>query len=344
MAMAGGDPLHDKRETVLCGPDENKDTGELDPAWCEQGFSKEAFERQLEVRVRSMGEWEAEVELHGLPPAVANALRRVILAEVPSLAIERVMVGDNTSVIHDEVLAHRLGLVPVRADPTSFSEGEEGQPWSEESAAVFRLRASCNRGEGEGVKCVYSGDLEWLPAGVPDEGGRWPQDVAAFSREQAPCGQEGGGGPAPALEDILLAKLKPGQALDLVCVAVKGRGREHAKWSPVGTCWYRLVPEIRLAREVEGEALDELLNRTGRCGCFDPGSGRVLNPRGCWRCLEAVRALSGESAFSGLLELRKRKHSFIFTLEADGSVPACRLLPLALALLRSKFRSSLSLL
>ena len=57
----------------------------------------------------------------GVDASIANALRRVLLAEVPSMAIEKVFINNNTSIIQDEVLAHRLGLVPIKADPRGFN-------------------------------------------------------------------------------------------------------------------------------------------------------------------------------------------------------------------------------
>eukprot|EP00955_Chlamydomonas_euryale_P012362 132909-Chlamydomonas_euryale.AAC.1 len=53
----------------------------------------------------------------GCDPAIANALRRILIAEIPTVAIEHVYVLNNTSIIQDEVLAHRLGLLPLRFDP-----------------------------------------------------------------------------------------------------------------------------------------------------------------------------------------------------------------------------------
>ena len=64
---------------------------------------------------------ELEFDMVGVDAAIANALRRVLLAEVPSMAIEKVFINNNTSIIQDEVLAHRLGLIPIKADLRKFN-------------------------------------------------------------------------------------------------------------------------------------------------------------------------------------------------------------------------------
>lgn len=56
----------------------------------------------------------------GPDASIANALRRILIAEVPTMAIEKVFIENNTSVMQDEVLSHRLGLIPIKADPKKF--------------------------------------------------------------------------------------------------------------------------------------------------------------------------------------------------------------------------------
>ena len=51
--------------------------------------------------------------------------------------------------------------------------------------------------------------------------------------------------PKPLLDDILIAKMRPGQEIEMVLICEKGIGKTHAKWSPVCTAYYRLLPDIR---------------------------------------------------------------------------------------------------
>ena len=62
----------------------------------------------------------------GIDASIANSFRRILLAEVPTMAIEKVHVFNNTSVIQDEVLAHRLGLIPLKANPNLFKFKKDG--------------------------------------------------------------------------------------------------------------------------------------------------------------------------------------------------------------------------
>jgi DNA-directed RNA polymerase I and III subunit RPAC1 len=64
-----------------------------------------------------MDEEEIVFDLTGVEPPLANALRRILIAEIPTMAIEKVHMWQNTSVIPDENLAHRVGLIPIKADP-----------------------------------------------------------------------------------------------------------------------------------------------------------------------------------------------------------------------------------
>jgi len=68
------------------------------------------------VKVHELTRYSIKFELFETDLAVANALRRIMISEVPTMTIDLVEVRENTSALHDEFLAHRLGLVPLVSD------------------------------------------------------------------------------------------------------------------------------------------------------------------------------------------------------------------------------------
>ncbi|MEQ2249992.1 DNA-directed RNA polymerases I and III subunit RPAC1 [Ilyodon furcidens] len=78
------------------------------------------FQKNFRVDVVHLDENSMEFDMVGIDAAIANAFRRILLAEVPTMAIEKVFIYNNTSIVQDEVLAHRLGLIPIKADPRLF--------------------------------------------------------------------------------------------------------------------------------------------------------------------------------------------------------------------------------
>lgn len=253
---------------------------------------------------------ELEFDLIGCYPSIANAFRRLMLSEVPSMAIEKVYIYNNTSIIQDEVLAHRLGLIPLKADPRLFEyRSEDNEEGTEHDTLEFELKVKCSRRKDtkdtasfDGLyknHSVYSGQIKWLPKG-----------------KQADLYKEEDVGSIHA--DILINKMRPGHELDLKLVAVKGFGKDHAKFSPVATAFYRLLPEIRLNREVCGDDA-QLLQK-----CFSPnviginkdGRAFVRDARydTCSRNVYRYPQLKDAVAMD-----RVRDH-FIFTVESVGAL------------------------
>lgn len=120
----------------------------------------------------------------------------------------------------------------------------------------------------------------------------------------------------PVYEDILLAKMRPGQEIEMELMCEKGVGKTHAKWSPVATAYYRLLPDISLNEEITGEDAKEL---KAKCpmNVFDiEDSGKlfVKNARACTTCRECIR----EEKFTDKVTVAKVKNHFEFTVESVG--------------------------
>ncbi|CAK0885206.1 unnamed protein product [Prorocentrum cordatum] len=259
------------------------------------GPADAAFKRGFSIRVTSLSDEAVEFDMVGIDPPLANAFRRLLLGEVPTVAISEVTVYQNTGVLHDENLVHRLGLCPIRCEPDRLEAKLPDMEFNETNSLKFRLHTVC----GDKPRRVLSKDLTWVP---------WsPAQKQLFVD----------GAPAPVADDVLITQLRPGQEIELECFCAKGTGREHAKWSPVSTASYRLLPYADLSRPIlDGDA--ERLKATCGAGVFDieelPGGGKravVANPRSCVTCRECLESFPGEAMG---LEIGKIK---------DHYLPAC---------------------
>lgn len=143
-------------------------------------------------------------------PALANAFRRVIMELVPTMAVEEVEFVDNSSVLYDEIIAHRLGLIPLKTDLKAYA-----------------IKKECKCG-GEGcARCTLKLSLK----------AKGPALVTAASLKSKDPKVK------PVFPETPIVKLLKGQNLELVATAVLGTGKQHAKFSP-GLVWYTYEPNI----------------------------------------------------------------------------------------------------
>lgn len=304
-------------------------------------YDSEEFQEGFDIHISTMTRDALEFEIVGIDPAVANSLRRLMISEIPTMAIEHVFIVDNTSAVHDELLAHRLGLVPILADPTKFDFVTTNSYSCEKNTIVFRLAVSCDFTcgiiENEEVR---SSDLEWLP-----DGSEMPEETFCyFSTGQQSIKPL----IRPVHDGIPLAMLSLGQQILLEAHCIKGTGKEHAKWSPVATVWYRLLPEVVILKEVNGDLAEQLVDELP--GLFSlekvgPSSRlRVGDPKKHELLLEKVRCLSDENKWAPFLQLRKIKDHFIYTIETTGILKAWDIFNEAIELLQIKVEKILRLL
>ena len=227
-----------------------------------------AWRDSFRIKILEIAEDDMVFDMTGIDVSLANAFRRILLAEVPTMAIEKVFVHNNTGVLRDELVAQRLGMIPIKADPSRFQWPSEAARNSDETTDLsaledqvlkFRLKLKCNKSSAGGSEDnepingkVLSSTVEWVPVGKQAE------DFVSDA-------------PAPVDSDILIARLRPGQEIDLEMHAHKGNNngeRGHAKWSPVATAWYRLLPRIDILGDIVDDEADELVRKCPM-SCFD---------------------------------------------------------------------------
>ncbi|KAG6465977.1 DNA-directed RNA polymerases I and III subunit RPAC1-like [Zingiber officinale] len=298
------------------------------------------FNSNFKVEIVRLTEDEIEFDMIGIDAALANAFRRILIAEVPTMAIKKILMVNNTSVIPDELLAHRLGLIPLDADPRVFEYLSENDEPNERNTIVYKLDVSCKKGSPRIT--VKSDHLKWLPNGSELEIATLDKSSKVKSYTSFSCSQNS----LPEIskkplgvkhDDIILAKLGPGQEIELEAHAVKGIGKDHAKWSPVAATWYRMLPEVVLSEEVKGQDAEKLVKKCplNVFDIEDLGNGEkkavVANSRACTFCGECIRDVS-----EGLVKLRRVEDHFIFTIESVGALSPDELFIEAVKILEEK--------
>lgn len=135
-----------------------------------------SYQRFPKVKIRELRDDYAKFELRDTDASMANALRRVMIAEVPTIAIDLVEIEVNSSVLNDEFIAHRLGLIPLtseRAMSMRFSrdcDACDGDGQCEFCSVEFHLRAKCHSDQTLDVtsKDLYSSDHTVVPVDFSD--------------------------------------------------------------------------------------------------------------------------------------------------------------------------------
>ncbi len=164
-----------------------------------------------------------KIILYNVPVKIANSIRRSAISLVPTLAVEKVIIFRNDSIMNDDMLAHRLGLVPLR---TTLEKVRELETNNGKVSLLLKVKAD------KDIVTVKSGDIKSRD-----------KDVKVL------------------VDDIDIVKLAEGEAIELEMEATVGRGKEHAKWSPVTVAVVRGLPDIEI---------------------LDPECGR-----GCKKCIDA---------------------------------------------------------
>ncbi len=151
----------------------------------------------MNVEILSRKGPEIKFSVDGVKPSFASALRRIMIGEIPTMAIEFVDFKKNDSALTDEVIANRMGMIPLTFDEKTYNLPSEckceGKGCSNCQVSLVLKK--------KGPAVVYSGDMKSTDKSVK-----------------------------PVYEKIPITELFEGQEIQLEAIAQLGRGRDHAKW------------------------------------------------------------------------------------------------------------------
>ena len=146
----------------------------------------------MSLEIINQNEQKVSVKIKGVQLQYANALRRICLNGVPVYAVDNIDILENTSVLADEAVAHRVGLIPLKTDLSASKDGNEND----------KIMLTLDSGFSDETRTILSGDLK-------------SQDDNVI----------------PTSNDIPIVTLAPGQSIKFEAYARLGKGTEHARWN-----------------------------------------------------------------------------------------------------------------
>ncbi len=253
---------------------------------------------EMQLEIRKLEGSEMEFVLHDSSPAFANAIRRVAMHEVPVMAVDEVEFKVNDSAMYDEILAHRLGMIPLRTPLKGYNlPGECG--CREGRCPKCSVDLTLKR---EGPTTVMSGDLK-----SSDD------DVVLVSGS------------------IPLLKLDKGQRLELTAIARLGFGKDNAKWQ-AGVMAYKYMPVLEFD-EKACNACGECVKACPKAIIeIVDGKVRVKDLTLCTMCKACAEACSPKAA-----KVSGDPTKLIFRIESSGTLPPEQILLRATEALGNKF-------
>jgi len=252
----------------------------------------------MKVEVLKSDGAELVFVLEEATPPMANTLRRAILQEVPVMAVDEVEFTQNDSAMYDEIIAHRLSMVPLKTPAKGYVLAEEckcGKGRCPKCAVELTLKA-------EGPTTVMSGDLK-------------------SSDEEV----------KPVSGSIPIIKLLEGQKLKLVAIARLGFGKNHAKWQPA-VVGYKYMPVIEIDKEkctLCGKCVEACPKNIL---AIENKKLEVKDLMACTMCKACAEACPEEA-----IEISGDPTKFLFKVESNGSVPPDELVIKAVDSLVEKF-------
>jgi len=236
----------------------------------------------MKINVVELKPKKAVLKIEGTKPYFVNSLRRIMLSELPKLAVNDIVIYDNTSALFDEIIAHRLGMVPIPTDLSLLTF--RGQCVCKgKGCPNCTVRYTLSK-EGEGV--VYSGDLQ-------------PEEKSWAIKE----------------DKIPIVELYNDQRLIIEVEAVLGRGRDHAKWQPVQAPGYKYYP----IAEIDQKKCDLCKKCVEACpkNILEIKNNKLVitDIEQCTICKSCM-----EICENNAITVRGDENKFIFHFETDGSL------------------------
>jgi len=253
----------------------------------------------MKIEVKELKPKKAVIKFEDVKPYFVNSLRRLMISELPKLAVNEVMIYDNTSALFDEIISHRLGLVPIPTDLSLLTFRDECV-CKGKGCPNCTVRYTLSK-EGEGT--IYSGDLQ-------------PSEKSWAIKE----------------DKIPIVKLYGDQRLILEVEATLGTARNHAKWQAVQAPAYKMEPFIEFDKNKASDVKQFIDKIPAGIVEFKNNKIEIKDPS---RLPELEYHMTKEKV--NFISIKRDPTKITFSFETDGSLTAKDALVESAKLLESKY-------
>ena len=230
--------------------------------------------------------------IEGISIEMVNALRRIMLTEIPAMAIDEVIILKNDSPLYDEILAHRLGMIPLKTDLDAYKLPNDcecsgfGCPLCQVSLTLEMTNTTNAPIE------IYSGNLN----------SNDPKII-------------------PVDPNIPIVKIDKNDQVILEAYAILGIGRNHAKWQAVSNVAYRYYPIVEFnENDLINPEENNLVVKMCPENLFELTSKNSLGLKDdYWKTCTLCQ--SCERNTDNKIKVRAKEDSYIFSIESDGVLP-----------------------
>jgi len=291
-----------------------------------------------EIEILTINSEFIKFVLSKCPLYLANALRRVMIAEVPTMAFDFVEIQENSSVLHDEFIAHRIGLIPLvsdNADQFSYSRDCECDGFCPKCSVKFKLDFE----NDDPIESKMVTSLHLVNETDCDDytdrdrcASVIPVDYREFNAES---------NVDDTYDPIVIVKLGPGQRLKFTALAKKGISKEHAKWQPVSAVGFQPDPIIDIDQEEVMKLTPEQKQQfVDSCptNVFKVEAGQIIaeTPRNYHFTDDCITLAKEEFEMPNLVKIQAAEDRFIVTVESVGSLKPQDIVTRALDVLMDK--------
>ena len=246
----------------------------------------------MNLKILEKNETKFVFIIEGISNEMINALRRIILTEIPTMAVDEVIILKNDSPLYDEILAHRLGMIPLTTDLVNYNLPKECTCGGG-GCSLCQVSLTCEiTNTTNKSMMVYSGDL--------------------ISNDPSII---------PVNKEIPILKIGKNSKIIVEAYAILGIAKTHVKWQAVSNCAYRYYPVIEFDEsKIKSQEERKLIEKMCPENLYELTNKTLTLKDDYWKTCTLCKACENNSP-DGAIKVGWKDSTFIFTLESDGQHP-----------------------